>query len=272
MEIRTLIADDEPLARQKLRLLLSSEADVRVVAECGNGPETLDAIRNYRPDLVFLDVEMPEFGGFEVLESLESENTPWVIFTTAFNEYAVRAFEAEALDYLLKPFAEQRMHEAVARARQQIALHQGIISPQRLREVLAQLPTRRTGFLERLVIKSAGRVIFLNVDEIDWIEAAANYIRIHAGKECHLMREAIGRMAERLDSSRFVRVHRSVVANVSKIRELQACNSGEYILVLRNGKQLPCSRGYRSALEPFISGGALSASEGGANGTPNHER
>jgi two-component system LytT family response regulator len=241
------------LARKKLRLLLHAESDVRIIAECTNGPETVEAIRAYRPDLLFLDVEMPEFGGFEVLQALKTEVTPWVIFTTAFDEYAVRAFEAEALDYLLKPFAEPRLREAVARARQQIALHNGIISPQHLRELLAH-PPHRSGFLERLVVKSAGRVIFLNVEEIDWLEAAANYVRIHAGKECHLMRESIGRLAERLDSSRFVRVHRSVVANVSKIRELQACNSGEYILILRNGKQLPCSRGYRSALEPFISG------------------
>lgn len=269
MHIRTVIADDEPLARKKLRLLLQAEPDVRVVAECGNGPDTLEALRLYRPDLLFLDVEMPEMNGFDVLRNLEAEPAPWVIFTTAFDEYAVRAFEAEALDYLLKPFAEQRLHDAVSRARQQIALHHGIISPQRLREALAH-PPGKNGFLERLVIKSAGRVIFLNVDEIDWIEAAANYIRIHAGKECHLMRESITRMAERLDSSRFVRVHRSVVANVSKIRELQACNSGEYILVLRNGKQLPCSRGYRSALEPFISGTALSSPGDRTNGTAGH--
>jgi two-component system LytT family response regulator len=252
VEIRTVIADDEPLARGKLRLLLQSEPDVRLIAECSNGPETIEAVRTHRPDLLLLDVEMPEAGGFEVLRALQADETPFVIFTTAYDDYAVRAFEAEALDYLLKPFAEERLHEAIGRARQQLALHQNIISPQRLREFLAHAPTR-TGFLERLVVKSAGRVIFLNVEEIDWIEAAANYVRIHTGKESHLMRESIGRMAERLDSSRFVRVHRSVIVNVSKIRELQACNSGEYILVLRNGKQLPCSRGYRSALEPFIS-------------------
>jgi two-component system LytT family response regulator len=187
-----------------------------------------------------------------VLQALKAEETPFVIFTTAYDDYAVRAFEAEALDYLLKPFAEERLHEAIGRARQQLTLHKNIISPQRLREFLAHAPSR-SGFLERLVIKSAGRVVFLNVEEIDWIEAAANYVRIHTGKESHLMRESIGRMAERLDSSRFVRVHRSVIVNVSKIRELQACNSGEHILILRNGKQLPCSRGYRSALEPFIS-------------------
>jgi two-component system, LytTR family, response regulator len=252
MEIRTVVADDEPLARSKLRLLLQTEPDVRVVAECGNGLETVEAVRTHRPDLLLLDVEMPEIGGFEVLQALKAEETPFVIFTTAYNDYAVRAFEAEALDYLLKPFAEERLHEAIGRARQQMALHKNIISPQRLREFLAHAPSP-SGFLERLVIRSAGRVVFLNVEEIDWIEAAANYVRIHTGKESHLMRESIGRMAERLDSSRFARVHRSVIVNVSKIRELQACNSGEYILILRNGKQLPSSRGYRSALEPFLS-------------------
>ncbi len=251
MEIRTVVADDEPLARTKLRVLLNDEPDVRIVAECANGLETIQAVRTYRPDLLLLDVEMPEIGGFEVLQALEAEETPFVIFTTAYNDYAVRAFEAEALDYLLKPFAGERLREAVGRARQQLALHEGIISPHRLREFLAHPPSR-SGFLERLVIKSAGRVVFLNVDEIDWIEAAANYVRIHTGKEFHLMRESISRMAEKLDSARFARVHRSVIVNVSKIRELQACNSGEYILVLRSGKQLPCSRGYRSALERFI--------------------
>jgi two-component system LytT family response regulator len=252
MEIRTVLADDEPLARSKLRLLLQTEPDVRIVSECGNGMETIEAVRSYRPDLLLLDVEMPEIGGFDVLKALEEDETPFVIFTTAYNDYAVQAFEAEALDYLLKPFAEERLREAIGRARQQLALHKGIMSPQRLREFLAHAPTR-SGFVERLVIRSSGRVVFLNVEEIDWIEAAANYIRVHAGKEAYLMRESIGRMAEKLDTSRFARVHRSVVVNVSKIRELQACNSGEFILTLRNGKQLPCSRGYRAALEPFIS-------------------
>ena len=142
MEIRAIIADDEALARSKLRILLQSEPDLRIVAECANGLETMEAVRTYRPDLLLLDVEMPEIGGFEVLQALEAEETPFVIFTTAYNDYAVRAFEAEALDYLLKPFAEERLQEAIGRARQQLALHEGIVSPQRLREFLARAPSR----------------------------------------------------------------------------------------------------------------------------------
>jgi two-component system LytT family response regulator len=253
MEIRTVVADDEPLARSKLRVLLQAEPDVCLVAECGNGRETIDAVRMHRPDLLLLDIEMPEFGGFEVLRALAAEEIPFVIFTTAYDEHAVHAFEAEALDYLLKPFAQERLHEAIGRARQQMVLHKNIVSPQRLRDFLSGAPDSAKPGLGRLVIRSAGRIVFLHVEEIDWIEAAANYVRIHTGKESHLMRESISRIAERLDSSRFVRVHRSVIVNVSKIRELQACNSGEYILILRNGKQLPCSRGYRSALEMLMS-------------------
>ena len=252
ISIRTVVADDEPLARTKLRVLLKGEPDVRLVAECANGLETIQAVRTYRPDLLLLDVEMPEIGGFEVLQALDPEETPFVIFTTAYNDYAVRAFEAEALDYLMKPFAEPRLREAIGRARQQLAFHEGVISVNRVREFLSRAPSP-SGFLERLVIKAAGRVVFLNVDEIDWIEAAANYVRIHTAKDSHLMRESIGRMAEKLDSARFSRVHRSVIVNVSKIRELQACNSGEYIILLRSGKELPCSRGYRQELDKLIS-------------------
>lgn len=251
MEIRTAIADDEPLARSKLRLLLKQHADIRVVAECNDGPQTIEAVRNCRPDLLLLDIEMPGSGGFEVLKALAPEEAPVVIFTTAYDEYAVRAFEAHALDYLLKPFDQERLNQAIERARQHLALHRRD-NTERIGAFLSQFGPR-TGAGNRLAIKSVGRVVYLDVQEIDWIEAAANYVQIHAGNEVYTMREMISRMAEKLDGRQFVRVHRSVIVNTARIRELQSCNSGEYIVVLRNGKELPCSRGYRSALDAALS-------------------
>ena len=249
MAISVVVADDEPLARKKLLLFLHSEPDVRIVAECGSGEETVKVVKALHPDLLFLDVKMSNGGGFEVLQRLSTEETPLVIFTTAFDEYAVRAFDAEALDYLLKPFDRGRLREAVSRARQHLSLGSGIMF-KRLTGLLSKVE-EHSSLQERLIIRSAGKVVFLEVDEIDWIEAAANYVRVYAGNNFYLMRESIGRMASQLDSSRFVRVHRSVIVNVTKIRQLESCNSGEYMVVLKSGKELPCSRGYRSALEKF---------------------
>lgn len=249
MAICVVVADDESLSRKKLLLFLQSEPDVRILAECGSGEETVKAVKALRPDLLFLDVKMSSGSGFEVLQRLSAEEMPLVIFTTAFDEYAVRAFEAEALDYLLKPFHRERLHEAVSRARQHLALRTGSMF-KRLTGLLSNVPEHST-VQERLVIRSAGKVVFLEVEEIDWIEAAANYVRVHADNNFYLMRESIGRMANQLDPSRFVRVHRSIIVNVTKIRQLESCNSGEYMVVLKNGKELPCSRGYRSSLEKF---------------------
>lgn len=256
MEIRTIIADDEPLARSKLRLFLKQEAGVQLIAECGNGQQTIEAVRNHRPDLLLLDIEMPRAGGFEVLQTLGRDAMPVVIFTTAYDAYAVRAFEAHALDYLLKPFDQERLHQAMARAREHIALQRGA-STERIRTFLSQMASR-TGMGERIAIKSVGRVVYLDAGEVDWIEAAANYVRVYAGKDVHTMRESIGHLMEKLDNTRFVRVHRSLIVNVAKIRELQSCNSGEYIVVLRNGKELSCSRSYRTALDAALSAPAAS--------------
>jgi two-component system LytT family response regulator len=251
MEIRTIIADDEPLARSKLRLLLKQEIDVRLIAECGDGRQAVEAVRQHHPDLLLLDIEMPRAGGFEVLQALDSEEMPAVIFTTAYDAHAVRAFEVHALDYLLKPFDQERLHQAVARAREHIAQHRGA-NTERIRTFLSQMSTR-TGVGERIAIKSVGRVVYLDAAEIDWIEAAANYVHVHAGKDVHTMRESIGNLMEKLDSARFVRVHRSLIVNIAKIRELQSCNSGEYIVVLRSGKELSCSRTYRGVLDAALS-------------------
>jgi two-component system LytT family response regulator len=252
--IRTIIADDERLAREKLRILLASEPEVRLVAECQNGKQTLSALRNHRPDLLLLDIQMPGMDGFQVLHELSPEEIPVVIFTSGYDQYAIRAFEAHALDYLLKPFDRERLHHAIERARLELGKSQDREIKHRILSLISRMksemvPSRSEG---RLVIRAKGRVVFLNLDEIDWIEASANYVRLNVGKESHLYRETISRISERLNPNNFVRIHRSTIVNVSKIKELIPVNSGEYIVVLKNGKELSCSRGYRNAVQNMI--------------------
>jgi two-component system, LytTR family, response regulator len=248
--IRCVIADDERLARQKLRILLEPEHDIKVVAECRNGKETIDAVRAHGPDLLLLDIQMPDLDGFQVLHAIPPGQMPMVIFTTAFDQYAIRAFEAHALDYLLKPFDQERFRHGLNRARLALAREDDLEFRQRVLKLIAAKPAAPEP--RRLVIRAGGRVVFLDYDEIEWIEAAANYVRLHAGKEVHMLRGSIGHVAETLDPAEFVRVHRSTIVNVRCIKELQPCNSGEFIVVLRSGKQLSCSRGYRAGLQQFI--------------------
>lgn len=252
MLLRIIIADDEPLAREKLRLMLDSEPDVQVVAECSDGAQTLQALNTHKPDLLLLDIRMPEFGGFELLEQLPDSAMPMVIFTTAFDQHAVQAFEAQALDYLLKPFDHERLRQALNRARDEMLTKKELEATQRVFDFISKSATQHPSANRRLIVKAGGRIVFLSVDEIDWVEAAANYVRIYAGKQAYILRRGIGEIAERLDPLQFVRIHRSAIVNVQKIKELQPVNSGEYILVLRDGKELPCSRGYRSGLQGLI--------------------
>jgi two-component system LytT family response regulator len=249
--IRTIIADDEPLGRRKLRLLLSAEPGIRVVAECENGDQTVAALRECRPDLILLDIQMPGADGFQILESVPAEEMPMVIFTTAFDQYAIRAFESHVLDYLLKPFDQERLHAAMERARIQMVHRHDRELAARMLDILSHA---RAGHRieRRFAIRSRGRVVFLDVDEIDWVEAAANYVKLNSGKQSYLLRETIGRVSERLHPDQFVRIHRSTLVNVQKIRELQPCNSGEYMVILRNGKELSCSRSYKSGLHKLI--------------------
>jgi two-component system LytT family response regulator len=250
-DIRTVIADDESLGRKKLRILLAAEPGIHVVAECPDGPRTIAALKDYEPDLLFLDIQMPGADGFEVLESVAPDRLPLVIFTTAYDQYALRAFEAHALDYLLKPFDQERLHHAIERARTEILKAKDSQVASRILDFLNQ--AKATSPAEkRLVIKAGGRVVFLNLEEIEWVEAAANYVKLNTAKESYLLRERIGRVSERLDPGQFVRIHRSFIVNVSKIKELHPCNSGEYIVVLKNGKELSCSRGYRAGLQQLI--------------------
>jgi len=252
--IRTIIADDEALARKKLRLLLNEESGVNVVAECADGKQTVAAVESHRPDLLLLDIHMPDLDGFQVLEHIATDQMPLVIFTTAYDQYAIRAFEAHALDYLLKPFHQQRLHHALERVKAELLKSHEHGVKTRLLELLGKAsPESRE--LRRLVIRTAGRVVFLEFDEVDWIEAAANYVKLHVGKESFLLREGIGHVSAKLDPERFVRIHRSYIVNVSRIRELQPCDSGEFIAVLRDGKELSCSRGCRSQLLKLIEGG-----------------
>jgi two-component system, LytTR family, response regulator len=248
--MRIIIADDESLARDKLRLMLKSEPDVQVVAECQDGSETIRALGAHKPDLLMLDIKMPDLDGFEVLSKVPGADMPMVIFTTAYDRHAVKAFEAHALDYLLKPFDHERLHQAVDRARAEILKEKDRDATQRILDYLSE--TERSGAGRRLIVKAGGRVVFLSFDEIDWVEAAANYVRIFVGKQAYLLRRGIGEIAERLDPAQFIRIHRSAIVNVQKIKELQPVNSGEYIVVLKDGKELSCSRGYRSGLQQLV--------------------
>ncbi len=253
--VRIIIADDEQLARQKLRLLLDSESQVEVVAECHNGMQTLSAIRTGRPDLLLLDIQMPDLDGFQVLSEVSPAEMPVVIFTSAYDQYAIRAFEAHALDYLLKPFDQERLHHAIERARFELWNAKGRDITSRILDMLSQVKTEKQIVPEydgRLVIKTKGRIIFLNLEEIDWIEASANYVRLNVGRESYLFRETISRISERLNPNDFIRIHRSMIVNVQKIKELIPVNSGEYIVVLKSGKELSCSRGYRATVQQMI--------------------
>src|ERR1700733_3879499 len=253
--LRVIIADDERLARKKLHILLESEPEVQVVAECEDGRQTISAVHAHLPDLLLLDIQMPDLDGFQVLNEVPPGEMPVVIFTSAYDQYAIRAFEAHALDYLLKPFDQERLHHAIERARWELHKSQDREITHRILDLLSQVKSDMLPAPSsegRLVIRAKGRVVFLNLSEIDWIEASANYVRLNVGKESHLFRETIGRISERLNPNHFVRVHRSTIVNVRKIKELIPVNSGEYIVVLKSGKELSCSRSYRGALESMI--------------------
>jgi two-component system, LytTR family, response regulator len=249
--IRVLVVDDEPLAREKIRGMAADDAELRVVGECSNGAEAIDAIQSLRPDLILLDVQMPEVGGFAVLEALKEEGLPPVIFITAYDHYAVRAFEFHALDYLLKPFDRERFRAAIDRAKRQIRRENGGALDARILALLEQM-RGQPRYTERLVVKTGGRVFFLNADEIDWVEAEGNYVSIHAGKKAYLLRETISGIEGQLDPRHFVRIHRSAVVNINRIKELQPWSHGEYHVILHDGTQLTLSRSYRDNLQSAL--------------------
>jgi two-component system LytT family response regulator len=249
--IRALIVDDEPLARRKIRTLLKADREVEIVGDCSDGRTALSAIREKRPDLIFLDVQMPVMDGIAVLEALGAERTPHVIFVTAYDQYALRAFEFHALDYLLKPFDRKRFRVALQRAKERIHGERGGDLGRRTLALLEELRTR-SGTLERLIVKSGGRVLFLKVGEIDWIEAEGKYVRLHVGKDAHLLREAMSRLESQLDPKKFLRIHRSTIVNIDRIRELQPWFHMEYRVVLQDGTRLQLSRGCRKHIQEVL--------------------
>ena len=253
MPVRTLIVDDERMARKRLRTLLPADSDVDVVGEAGNGRDAVSAIQERVPDLVFLDIQMPELDGFAVVQTVGVENMPVTVFVTAFDQYALKAFEAHALDYLTKPFDRERFQTSLTRAKQQVSLRASARNANpadatdRLVSLLSDM-RRKQEYSDRLMVKSAGRVIFLRVEEIDWIEAAGSYVRLHVGRDAHLLHEGITSVMARLDPSRFTRVHRSTIVNLDRVRELQPWFHGDAIAILRDGTKIQVSRTYRESL------------------------
>ena len=246
--IRTLIVDDEPLARDCVRLALRRDPDFEVVAECGDGLSAESAIRQHDPDLVFLDVQMPGLDGFEVIETIGPERMPPVVFVTAYDAHALRAFRLHAMDYLLKPFDDERFAETLLHARRQLGPARGGERARRFADLLSG----RT-FATRILARRDDRLEFIPVAAVDWIEAAGNYVRVHAGPRTELVRITLSALLEQLDPSVFARIHRSAIVNVSRVREMHPWYGGDYTAVLTDGQELRVSRYYREALLRTVS-------------------
>ncbi|MFN2445488.1 MAG: LytR/AlgR family response regulator transcription factor [Vicinamibacterales bacterium] len=253
-KIRTMVVDDEPVARERMVSLLQQEQDIELVGECADGQQAINAIQANHPDLVFLDVQMPACDGFRIIQQVGADRMPAVVFVTAYDEYALRAFEVHAIDYLLKPFGRDRFQQTLQHAREHLERQRAGDLGRRLLALVHDLKPEPQK-LDRLVVKSGGRVFFLRTDDIDWIEAAGNYVRLHLGEEAHLFRETMNNMEGRLDLHRFVRIHRSHIVNTDRIKELQPWFNGEYVVVLQNGTRLTLSRGYRERLQERLGKG-----------------
>jgi two-component system LytT family response regulator len=250
MKLRALIVDDELLARTALMRLLKRERDISIIGQCGDGESAVDAIRQLRPDLVFLDVQMPEMDGFQVVEAIGAEQMPVTIFVTAFDRYAIRAFDSNAVDYLLKPFAPDRLARALARARERCLGRQDKDAAQRL---FALLDTRlQSDYAQRLTVAHGGRIIFVPVAEIDWIQAEDNYARLHVSRKSYDVRETLQGLMEKLDPREFIRIHRSTIVNIRRIREVQPWFQGSHIVVLHSGEELRMSRYQRDAVDRLL--------------------
>lgn len=253
--IRTLIVDDEPLGQRRVAQLLETEPDIEIVGLCANGLEAVTTIKQERPDLLFLDIQMPVMNGFDVLRAVQGGPMPIVIFVTAYDQYALQAFEVHAFDYLLKPFDRERFYVTLARARTHLQ-----------RESLEHLHQRLHAFLEthersatptyekRLSVKAGGQVHFIPVDSIDWIEAAGNYITLHVGAKNHLLRSTMQEIIGRLDPQQFLRIHRSLIVQTDRIRSIRPTQTGEYILTLDSGERLQSGRTYKAHIQALLDG------------------
>ncbi|MEM9488623.1 MAG: LytTR family DNA-binding domain-containing protein [Myxococcota bacterium] len=249
--IRTIIVDDEPLAREGIRLLLNGDPEIELVGEAGNGVEAVEVIRKLRPDLAFLDIQMPTMNGFDVLAHLERSELPAVVFVTAYDHYALRAFEVHALDYLLKPYDDDRFFEALKKAKHQLRMVEVSALSERLLDLLASYePPKKQ--VSRLAIKSSGRVVFLNVDDIDWIEAADYYVQLHVGDKTYLHRQSMTSLEKQLDPEHFLRIHRSAIVHRDRIRELRHQGRRDLIAVLDNGVELRVARSHRDKVQALV--------------------
>lgn len=251
--IRVLIVDDEPIARRGIRQHLRGEAGLEVIGESGDGAAAIEAIAELAPDLVFLDIQMPEVGGFDVVEAIGVARMPAVVFVTAYDEHALRAFDVHAVDYVLKPIDRHRFRTAVERARRRLEAHApgqlGSQLDRRIAAALGELGRPAHDYAKRLAIKGDGRVILVDVDEVDRLEAAGNYVEVHSGARHHLVRETMASLEARLDPARFVRVSRSSIVAADRVRELQPMFNGDFVVVLRDGTKVAGSRRYRAAFD-----------------------
>jgi len=246
MKTRTIVVDDEPLARDRLLKLLRASPEVEVVGEASNGQDAVNLIRTLQPDLVFLDVQMPELDGFAALAALEENERPAVVFVTAFDKFALKAFDVHAIDYLLKPFDKERFQTALQRALEHLARKQPKEIHDQLSALLNEMRPAQTS--DRLAVKTDGRIVFVKTIDIDWIEAADNYVSLHVGKESHLLRETMTAVEARMPKQ-FLRISRSTIVNTERIKELQPLFHGEYAVILRDGTKLTLSRSHRDKLQ-----------------------
>jgi len=251
VKIRTLIVDDEELARDRLRAFLADEPDLELVGECADGAEAVEVLDRDPVDLLFLDVQMPELDGFGVLEAARPAQMPVVVFTTAFSEHALRAFEVHALDYLLKPFDRERLKVALDRVRERLRESRSGALNEKLTALLAEMRPQPAA-MDRIVVKAGGKVVLVKVGEIDWIEAADNYVSLHAGADTHMLRETMNSLEARLNPKQFIRISRSTIVNLERVKELQPMFHGDYTVILRNGTRLNLSRSHREKLQHLL--------------------
>ena len=251
MPLTTLIVDDEPLAREGLRLLLSMDPEVSVIREARDGREAVAAIRESNPDLLFLDVQMPEMDGFEVIRKIGAEHMPQVVFVTAHDQYAIQAFEINALDYLLKPVIEERFVKALARAKSCIRSNVAEDSNRQMIGLLESIASPRR-YVKRLAVRSGSKTVFVNVEDVDWIEGAGNYVELHVGRASHLLHVTMTTLEKSLDREMFLRIHRSIIVNLIRIKNLQPDAHGEYVITLRDGVRLQSGRTYSNRLRALV--------------------